>query len=310
MLTARAGAAVGVDLQVLRVDVHLDGVHLRQHGHGGGAGVDAAAGLRLRHALDAVHPAFKLQAGVRPLPADEQARLAHAAELRLVEVRDLGLPAVRVGVHGIHSIETMRKERRFFPTDTGAQLQNDIAVIVRVARQQQHAQRLLELRAAGLAALELFARDLVQFGIAEQCLRLRDLRLTVGIGAVCLHDRLQLALLAAESGKHRWIGIIRGVSQLALELTIPVFNLLQLFEHTAASLVAIFAQCISVAHRRENVNRRCAKAHRLLPVEKPKWFSDKRSAVCCAHNLCASSAQIPHLQPEKYFLRRTCRRRK
>ena len=156
----------------------------------------------------------------------------------------------------------MRKERRFFPADTGAQLQNDIAVIVRVARQQQHAQRLLELRAAGLAALELFARDLVQLGIAEQCLRLRDLRLTVGIGAVRLHDRLQLALLAAESGKHRWIGIIRGVSQLALELTIPVFNLSQLFEHTAASLVAIFAQYISVAHRRENVNRRRAEAHR------------------------------------------------
>ena len=156
VLTARAGAAVGVDLQVLRVDVHLDGVHLRQHGHGGGAGVDASAGLRLRYALDAVHPAFKLQAGVRPLPADEQACLTHAAELRLVEVRKLGLPAVRVGVHGIHSIETMRKERRFFPADTGAQLQNDIAVIVRVARQQQHAQRLLELRAAGLAEGRIF----------------------------------------------------------------------------------------------------------------------------------------------------------
>ena len=150
----------------------------------------------------------------------------------------------------------MRKERRFFPADTGAQFQNDIAVIVRVARQQQHAQLLLELRAADLAALKLFARDLVQLGIAEQCLRLRDLRLTVGIGAVRLHDRLQLALLAAESGKHRRVGIIRGVSQLALKLAIPVFNLSQLFEHTAASLVAIFAQCISLPHRREKVNRR------------------------------------------------------
>ena len=37
---------------------------------------------------------------------------------------------------------------------------------------------------------------------------------------------------------------------------------------------------------------------------------DKGTAVCCAHNLSAGGAQIPHLQPERYFLRRTCRRRK
>ena len=62
-------------------------------------------------------------------------------------------------------------------------------------------------------------------------LRLRDLRLTVGIGAVCLHDRLQLALLTAELCEHRGVGIIRGVGQLALQFAVPVFNLSQLFEH-------------------------------------------------------------------------------
>ena len=221
------------------------------------------AGLRLRHALDAVHPAFKLQAGVRPLSADEQTRLAHAAELRLVEVGDLGLPPVRVGVHIVHSIKTMRKERRFFPADAGADLQNDVAVIVRVARQQQHTQLLLELRAAGTAEIDLLARDLVQLGVAQQRLRLRDLRLTGGIRPVGLHDRLQLALLAAELCEHRGVGIIRGVGQLALQFAVPVFNLSQLFEHGAASLVAIFAQYISLPQRRKNVNRRCVCTHRL-----------------------------------------------
>jgi len=43
---------------------------------------------------------------------------------------------------------------------------------------------------------------------------------------------------------------------------------------------------------------------------KPKRFSDKGLAVCCAQNLCAAGAQISHLQPEKYFFRRTCRRKK
>ena len=128
----------------------------------------------------------------------------------------------------------MRKERRFFPADAGADLQNDVAVIVRVARQQQHTQLLLELRAAGTAEIDLLARDLVQLGVAQQRLRLRDLRLTGGIRPVGLHDRLQLALLAAELCEHRGVGIIRGVGQLALQLAVPVFNLSQLFEHGAA----------------------------------------------------------------------------
>ena len=42
----------------------------------------------------------------------------------------------------------------------------------------------------------------------------------------------------------------------------------------------------------------------------PLGFSDKRLTVCCAQNLCADGTQIPHLQPERYFLCRTCRQRK
>ena len=42
----------------------------------------------------------------------------------------------------------------------------------------------------------------------------------------------------------------------------------------------------------------------------PERFSAKRLAVCCAQTLYADGAQSPHLQPEKYFLSRTCRERK
>ena len=59
--------------------------------------------------------------------------------------------------------------------------------------------------------------------------------------------------------------------------------------------------------------RKAAGGSDLLPlvtVDKPSGFFDKRLAVCCAHNLCAIGAQIPHLQPEKYFLSRTYRKRK
>ena len=58
----------------------------------------------------------------------------------------------------------MCKERGFFSADAGADLQNDVAVVIRVTRQQQDAQLLLELRAAGPALLNLLARDPVQLG--------------------------------------------------------------------------------------------------------------------------------------------------
>lgn len=40
------------------------------------------------------------------------------------------------------------------------------------------------------------------------------------------------------------------------------------------------------------------------------WFPDRRLAGCCAQTLCAGGVQSPHLQPEMYFLSRTCRERK
>ena len=48
----------------------------------------------------------------------------------------------------------------------------------------------------------------------------------------------------------------------------------------------------------------------LATVNKPSGFFDKRLAVCCVHNLPVRDGQIPHWQPERYFLSRTCRERK
>ena len=51
-------------LDVLGPQLHVHLLHLRQHGHRGRGGVDAAAGLRLRHPLDPVDAALELQPGV------------------------------------------------------------------------------------------------------------------------------------------------------------------------------------------------------------------------------------------------------
>ena len=51
VLPARAGCAIGVDLEVARIDLHIDLVRLWQHRHGRRGGVDAPAALGLGHTL-------------------------------------------------------------------------------------------------------------------------------------------------------------------------------------------------------------------------------------------------------------------
>ena len=60
-LAARAARAERVDAQVLLVDLHVHFLGLRQHGDGGGAGVDAALRLGRGHALDTMHAALVLE---------------------------------------------------------------------------------------------------------------------------------------------------------------------------------------------------------------------------------------------------------
>ena len=55
VLAAGAARAHGVDADVLGLDVDVDVLGLRQHGDGGGRGVDAPAGLGDRDALHAMH---------------------------------------------------------------------------------------------------------------------------------------------------------------------------------------------------------------------------------------------------------------
>ena len=75
-------------------------------------------------------------------------------------------------------------------------------------------------------------------------------------------------------------------------------------------------QLHAVSCRFVNLSAILSYDHPVMPMgrlrlsKKPPGFSDKRLAVCCAHNLCAIGAQIPHLQPEKYFLSRIYRERK
>ena len=69
-LAAGAGRAVDVDPQILVVDLDVDLLGLGQHRDGRGGGVDPAAALGDRNALDAVDAALELQPGEHALAGD------------------------------------------------------------------------------------------------------------------------------------------------------------------------------------------------------------------------------------------------
>ena len=79
MLASGAAGAVGVYAQVLRGDVKLRLLRLRQHRHSGGGGVDSPGALRLRNTLDTVGTSLKLQPGIDPGPLYGKSGLLHTA---------------------------------------------------------------------------------------------------------------------------------------------------------------------------------------------------------------------------------------
>ena len=100
------GRAVDVDLEVVRVDLHVDVLGLGQHGDGRRRGVDAALRLGLRHALHAVRAALVLEHAVGALALDRERVVAVADLERLL------LEAAPLGVARQHPVEVGGEQAR------------------------------------------------------------------------------------------------------------------------------------------------------------------------------------------------------
>ena len=144
VLAAVAGGAVGVDADFLGLDGDFDVLHLGQDGHGGRAGVDAPGGLRHRDPLDAVDPAFKLHPSEGTQPHHGKHRFFNTAQLRAGGADVLGFKAVAFGVADVHAGQKAREQGGFLPARSGADLDDDAAVVVLVPGDQVLAQGLLQ----------------------------------------------------------------------------------------------------------------------------------------------------------------------
>ena len=226
VLAAGAGSAVCVDLQVLGVNGELHLLRLRQHRHGGGAGVDPAGGLRLRHPLDPVDAAFKFQPGPGALTLNEDAALFHAAQLRFIEVHDIQFPVPGLGVHGVHPQKGVGKQRPLLAADATPQLHDHVSAVAGVFGQQQSLQLLLQplrfLPGGGVFLLGQFP----EIRVVEQALRRLPVRLRLLQSLPGRHHRLQLLQLPGNGFQPLTVPVHRRVAQLRLQVLVPQGDLL------------------------------------------------------------------------------------
>src|SRR5437867_13126966 len=99
--------------------------------------MDAALRLSDWHSLDAVNSTLEFQTAVCSVACDIDDGLLIAAEIALTGRENLGLPAQVFGVAQVHTQEVAGEQAGFIAAGAGPNLQDDVALIVRVAGLQQ-----------------------------------------------------------------------------------------------------------------------------------------------------------------------------
>ena len=254
MLAARARGTKRVDLQVSRVDVDLDLLGFGHYGYSYGRGVYAALCLCLRHALYAVHAAFKFKAAVRPLSLDGEAHFLHTAQLCFVGVQHLIFPASRFGIHRIHAEQTVRKQGGFFAARAASDLHNDAPVIIFILGQQQDLKPFLQKRHFFLVFFIFSLRELFEFSVQPTFVQ-HFLCFVKGafcriISVVGLHDGRQVFIVFHQAAVQLVVVDDGGVLQLIVDLVITVAHSPELCNHIHnknALLLSLFQNCFCTA---------------------------------------------------------------
>ena len=191
--------------------------------------MDAATRLRDGDALHAVRAALVLQTTVCARTVDEKGDLLKAADLRRIAAQDLRPPALPLGIARIHTEKARRKECRFFSSDTAANLNNDVLVIVRIARQEENRQLLCEDIARCFRLCNLLGEHLLHLGIrlGEHFLVLVDGCKCPLIGGIRLDDRRECRVLTRVTLPFFHICHHVGIAEECLQFAVFVRNGIQ-----------------------------------------------------------------------------------
>ena len=155
----------------------------------------------------------------------------------VLDDQDLDLPAAPLGVARVHAEELRGEQRGLVATRAGADLEDDVALVVGIARHEQHLQALVERVEPGFDRGQLAARHLANLGVGvlQQLAVLRHVALETLPLAIALDHRLELRALARQLGVLATVGDDRRVGDETLQLLVPPFDLCETLEHARPS---------------------------------------------------------------------------
>ncbi len=226
--------AVDVDADLVLLDLDLDVLDLGQHGDGRGRGVDAALRLGGRNSLHAMHAGLELHLREHLVAADAEGDLLEAARVALARVDLVDLPLLQLGVARVHAVQVAREDRRLVTAGARPDLDDDVLVVVRVAREEHDLELVLEHREPGLELLDLLGGELPHLGVAllleqlpglVQLLRRRQVLARL-LGELCLGT-----LLLGQPRVLRLVGEDRRIAELGGQLGVGVEHVLKLAAH-------------------------------------------------------------------------------
>ncbi len=167
-----------------------------------------------------MHPALVAQFLVDVLALDREHDLLEPAPLAAAAVHHLDLPALRIGVAAVHPEQVGREQRRFLATRPAADLNDRVARVVRVRRDQAELDGLVEFPGFGPQIVELGAGQLRHLRIVafREFLVLGNLLPDRFSPVIAIEQIFQPLMLPAEFRRAALVGIDVRLGQFCLQL--------------------------------------------------------------------------------------------
>src|SRR5690606_33567250 len=190
---------------------------LRQHRDGAGRRVDPALRLGRRHALHAMHAGLELEPRVRALADDPADDLLVSAVLAFARAQHLDAPALVLGVSAVHPKEIAGEKRRLVAAGPGADLEEQVRVVLRILRHEVQRELALALLEPALERLRLLLAERPHLRVVavRELLGRGQLLLEPAIRGEVPRHGLELRILARQLAKAILVGDRLRIAQQA-----------------------------------------------------------------------------------------------
>ena len=137
-LPTRPRRAECINAEVFRFNLYVHILCLGQNRNGDCGGVNTTLLLSRRHTLHSVHSALIFHARKHPLTFNQSNDFLQSASRRFGSRQNLHLPALGLGVSGVHAKQFRRKQSSLVATSSCPDFQNHILLIIGILGQKQN----------------------------------------------------------------------------------------------------------------------------------------------------------------------------